>query len=39
LSLFTGRNAFVGGLRMLAIGAGAGAITFGIGHWLGGVVG
>lgn len=39
LSLFTGRNAFVGGLRMLAIGASAGAITFGIGHWLGGVVG
>ena len=39
LSLFTGRNAFVGGLRMLAIGAGAGAITFGIGHLLGGVVG
>lgn len=39
LSLFTGRNAFVGGLRMLAIGAGAGAITFGIGHLLGGVIG
>jgi vacuolar iron transporter family protein len=39
LSLFTGRNAFLGGLRMLAIGAGAGAITFGIGHLLGGVIG
>lgn len=39
LSLFTGRNAFLGGLRMLAIGAGAGAITYGIGHLLGGVIG
>lgn len=39
LSLFTGRNAFLGGLRMLAIGAGAGAITFGIGHLLGSVIG
>ena len=35
LSLFTGRNAFLGGLRMLGIGAAAGAITFGIGHLLG----
>lgn len=32
LSLFTGRNAFLGGLRMLAIGAAAGCITYLIGH-------
>jgi len=31
LSLFTGRQSAVGGLRMLAIGAGAGALTYGIG--------
>ncbi len=35
LSLFTGRSALAGGLRMLAIGAGAGAITYGIGSVLG----
>jgi VIT1/CCC1 family predicted Fe2+/Mn2+ transporter len=35
LSLFTGRRAFWGGLRMLAIGAAAGAATFGIGTLLG----
>lgn len=35
LSLFSGRNAFLGGLRMLAIGAAAGAATFGIGRLLG----
>jgi len=35
LSLFTGRHAFRGGLRMLAIGAAAGALTFGIGRLLG----
>jgi VIT1/CCC1 family predicted Fe2+/Mn2+ transporter len=31
LSLFSGRNAWLGGARMLAIGAGAGAATYGIG--------
>jgi VIT1/CCC1 family predicted Fe2+/Mn2+ transporter len=35
LSLFSGRNALLGGLRMLGIGAAAGAATFGIGRWLG----
>jgi VIT1/CCC1 family predicted Fe2+/Mn2+ transporter len=35
LSLFTGRHAWRGGLRMLAIGAAAGALTFGIGRLLG----
>lgn len=35
LSLFTGRNALLGGLRMLAIGGGAGAATYFIGHLLG----
>jgi VIT1/CCC1 family predicted Fe2+/Mn2+ transporter len=35
LSLFTGRGAFRGGLRMLAIGAAAGAATFFIGRLLG----
>jgi len=35
LSLFIGRHAFIGGLRMLAIGAGAGALTFLIGRMLG----
>jgi vacuolar iron transporter family protein len=35
LSLFTGRNAFAGGLRMLAIGGGAGALTYLIGSLLG----
>ncbi|MBS0327200.1 MAG: VIT1/CCC1 transporter family protein [Proteobacteria bacterium] len=35
LSLFTGRSATLSGLRMLALGAAAGAITFGIGHVLG----
>lgn len=35
LTLFTGRNAFLGGLRMLAIGAAAGGITYGIGRLLG----
>jgi vacuolar iron transporter family protein len=35
LSLFTGRAAWRGGLRMLAIGAGAGAATFAIGRTLG----
>ena len=35
LSLFTGRNAWLGGLRMLAIGSAAGAGTFVIGKALG----
>jgi VIT1/CCC1 family predicted Fe2+/Mn2+ transporter len=35
LSLFTGRPALLGGLRMLAIGAAAGAATYGIGMLLG----
>jgi VIT1/CCC1 family predicted Fe2+/Mn2+ transporter len=35
LSLFTGRSAAWGGLRMLAIGAAAGAATWGIGRLLG----
>jgi VIT1/CCC1 family predicted Fe2+/Mn2+ transporter len=35
LSLFTGRSALRGGLRMLGIGAAAGAATFGIGRLLG----
>lgn len=39
LSLFTGLNAFAGGLRMLLIGAGAGAATWLIGKGLGGVLG
>jgi len=35
LSLFIGRGAFTGGLRMLLIGGGAGALTFLIGRMLG----
>ncbi|WP_254258464.1 VIT1/CCC1 transporter family protein [Methylovorus sp. MM2] len=35
LSLFTGRNAFKGGVRMLLIGTSAGLLTYGIGHFLG----
>lgn len=35
MSLFSGRNALFGGLRMLAIGALAGAATFGIGSLFG----
>jgi len=35
LSLFTGRGALKGGLRMLAIGGAAGLATFAIGHFLG----
>jgi len=34
LSLFSGRNAWLGALRMLAIGAAAGGATFGIGRLL-----
>jgi VIT1/CCC1 family predicted Fe2+/Mn2+ transporter len=35
LSLFSGRSLLLGGVRMLAIGAAAGAATFGIGRLLG----
>ena len=35
LSLFSGRSALAGGLRMLAIGGGAGALTYLIGSLLG----
>ena len=35
LSLFTGRHAWLGGVRMLLIGWAAGALTFGIGRLLG----
>jgi len=35
LSFFTGRSALLSGLRMLAIGAAAGAATFGIGRLIG----
>ncbi|HVO90230.1 MAG TPA: VIT1/CCC1 transporter family protein [Casimicrobiaceae bacterium] len=35
LSLFTGRNAWLSGARMLVLGAIAGAITYSIGHLLG----
>jgi len=35
ISLFSGKNAWIGGLRMLAIGAAAGAATWGIGRLLG----
>lgn len=38
LSLFTGRSAIRGGLRLMLIGAGAGAVSFGIGHLLGAAV-
>ena len=35
ISLFTGRNAFLDGLRMLSIGAAAGAVTYGVGTLMG----
>lgn len=35
LSLFTGKNAFTGGLRMLLIGGGAGVVSWLIGKWIG----
>jgi VIT1/CCC1 family predicted Fe2+/Mn2+ transporter len=38
LSLFTGRSALYGGLRLAVIGAGAGALSFGIGHLFGAAV-
>lgn len=39
MSLFSGRNPWAGGLRMLAIGGGAGLVTFLIGTLLGGKIG
>jgi len=39
IGLFTGRNLLIGGLRMLAIGGGAGAITYAIGSLIGGAAG
>jgi VIT1/CCC1 family predicted Fe2+/Mn2+ transporter len=39
LSLFTGRRAFAGGLRMVLIGGGAGAVTWLIGNLLGAAIG
>jgi VIT1/CCC1 family predicted Fe2+/Mn2+ transporter len=39
LSLFTGRNAWLGGLRMVAIGGGAGLVTWFIGRLLGAAIG
>jgi len=39
LSLFTGRGALWGGLRMLLLGGGAGLITFYLGQWLGATLG
>lgn len=38
LSLFTGRSALWGGLRMLLIGSAAGAVTYLIGDWMGAVL-
>ena len=38
LSLFTGRRAFAGGLRMVLIGGGAGAVTWLIGNLLGAAI-
>lgn len=35
LSLFTGRNAWWGGLRMLLIGGAAGLLTYWVGYWMG----
>lgn len=35
LSLYTNKNAFIGGLRMLFIGVAAGLATFFIGRWIG----
>ena len=38
LSLFTGRQALRGALRMVLIGGGAGAVAFGVGRALGGLI-
>lgn len=38
LSLFTGRGALWGGLRMLAIGGAAGVVTYLLGDWMGGLL-
>ena len=39
LSLFTGRGAWRGGLRMLLLGGGAGVVTYYLGQWLGATLG
>jgi VIT1/CCC1 family predicted Fe2+/Mn2+ transporter len=39
MSLFTGRSSWASGARMLAIGAGAGALTFALGRLLGTTIG
>jgi VIT1/CCC1 family predicted Fe2+/Mn2+ transporter len=39
LSLFSGRNAWAGGVRMLLIGSLAALMTYGIGQWLGAAIG
>ncbi len=39
MSLFTGRHALRSGMRMLLIGGGAGALTYAIGHVIGGGIG
>jgi VIT1/CCC1 family predicted Fe2+/Mn2+ transporter len=39
LSLFTGRDALKGALRMVLIGAGAGVVSFVVGHALGVAIG
>lgn len=39
MSLFTGRHALRSGMRMLLIGGGAGALTYAIGHAIGGGIG
>jgi VIT1/CCC1 family predicted Fe2+/Mn2+ transporter len=38
LSLFTGRGALRGALRMVLIGGGAGLVSYGVGHAIGGAV-
>lgn len=35
VTLFTGRNLLYSGLRQVAFGLGAAAVTYGLGHWLG----
>jgi vacuolar iron transporter family protein len=39
ISLFTGRDAFRGAIRMVLIGGGAGTVTFLLGKLLGGAIG
>jgi VIT1/CCC1 family predicted Fe2+/Mn2+ transporter len=38
LSLFTGRQALRGALRMVLIGGGAGVVAFAVGRALGGII-